>query len=406
MTEADSETYRQRLYELRAADDLPVATKLDRLLALGCEYLGVENGHVKRVDPAQGVHYVVASVGEASDFIRVGDVQDHATTFCRRAVERDSPLAISHAAEQGWEDDPAYEAHGLECYLGTTIVVGTRRFGTLCFVSRQPRAAAFSAEERTFVELLANIIGSELATHRHLETLTELDKHLAVLHRVLRHNLRNDMNVVAGYADMLAGRLDGDNRRVAERIGEAARDLATMGDTARRLEAIIREDPGLTTADVVPLVETVAADLREASSAATVSTTLPETALVVTTEHLRAALEELGTNALHHAGPNPTVEFAVEHLNSEGVAISVSDDGPGMPPMEQRILRGQQETPLDHGQGLGLWLVYWVVTRAGGHLTVDTDGGTTVEVYLRAAEEEGDARTWARQLFLEPPPSS
>lgn len=404
MTGADSETYRRQLYELRAADDLSVATKLDQLLALGCEYLGVENGHVKRIDPLQGVHYVVASVGDPSDFIRVGDVHDHATTFCRRAVERDSPLAISHAAEQGWEDDPAYEAHDLECYLGTAIAVGTQRFGTLCFVSRQPRAAAFSAEERTFVELLANVVGSELATHWHLETLTELDKHLAVLHRVLRHNLRNDVNVVAGYADLLAGRLDGDNRQIAERIGETARDLATMGDTARRLEAIIREDPGLTTADVVPLVETAAADLR--SSDATVSTTLPETASVVTTEHLRAALEELGTNALHHAGANPTVEFAVEHLDSEWVAISVSDDGPGMPAMEQRILHGHQETPLDHGQGLGLWLVYWVVTRAGGHLTVDTDGGTTVEVYLRAAEEEGAARTWARGLFLEPPPSS
>ena len=70
----------------------------------------------------------------------------------------------------------------------------------------------------------------------------------------------------------------------------------------------------------------------------------------------------------------------------EQVRVRVADDGPGLPEMEQRVLTGRRETPLQHGQGLGLWLVYWVVREAGGDLSVTVADGTAVELRLPVAD--------------------
>jgi signal transduction histidine kinase len=49
------------------------------------------------------------------------------------------------------------------------------------------------------------------------------------------------------------------------------------------------------------------------------------------------------------------------------------------------------ETPLIHGQGLGLWLSYWIITTLDGEIEViESAPGTTIEIQLPTpADEEG-----------------
>jgi signal transduction histidine kinase len=64
--------------------------------------------------------------------------------------------------------------------------------------------------------------------------------------------------------------------------------------------------------------------------------------------------------------------------------IEVRDDGPGIPEQERSVLLEGTETPLRHGSGLGLWLVYWGVVRLGGDLQFRErePRGSTVAVRL------------------------
>ena len=63
--------------------------------------------------------------------------------------------------------------------------------------------------------------------------------------------------------------------------------------------------------------------------------------------------------------------------------ITVADDGPGLPETEREVLETGKETPLAHGQGLGLWLAYWLITNLHGQLEVtELQQGTTVEIRL------------------------
>ncbi|WP_237560372.1 sensor histidine kinase [Halolamina rubra] len=101
------------------------------------------------------------------------------------------------------------------------------------------------------------------------------------------------------------------------------------------------------------------------------------------------ALGELLENAVkHNTGANPQVTVSARD-DGEWIEIAVIDDGPGIDEMEQRTVTAGDETALEHGSGLGLWLVNWIVTRYGGSFQIaprDDDAGTTATVRLPAID--------------------
>lgn len=66
----------------------------------------------------------------------------------------------------------------------------------------------------------------------------------------------------------------------------------------------------------------------------------------------------------------------------------VADKGPGIGPDERAVILSGEETPLQHGSGVGLWLVKWVVRNVGGTLSFGDGPGTTVEIELPLAEAQ------------------
>lgn len=78
------------------------------------------------------------------------------------------------------------------------------------------------------------------------------------------------------------------------------------------------------------------------------------------------------------------------------VYIRVTDNGPGIPEHEYSVLTAGEETALEHGSGLGLWLIFWVVNKSGGELIFeDADPrGSTVTMVLpaRGPTPTGDAQ--------------
>ncbi|MFI9632224.1 sensor histidine kinase [Nocardia sp. NPDC051929] len=105
---------------------------------------------------------------------------------------------------------------------------------------------------------------------------------------------------------------------------------------------------------------------------------------------LARVLGNLVDNAQRHAAN--TVDVAVDHAADERVVLSVTDDGPGVPPADrdrifQRFVRLDDARSRDEGgAGLGLAIVRDVVERHGGTIHV-TDGapGARFVVTLPAA---------------------
>jgi len=198
---------------------------------------------------------------------------------------------------------------------------------------------------------------------------------LAVLERVLRHNLRNDLDAIRGFAEGLSDDVTDDPETVVARIDAIATDLVEIGETVARAEQVMARDS--LTYGAVDL-EQLATEVLTAVDDGTVESTVTggQRRLRTDRDVLRTALREVVANAVEHSS---TVE--IEIGSTDGTArIVVRDDGPGIPEREQRVLLDGEEHPLRHGSGVGLWFVSWAVTRLGGDLAVRTpnEGGSEV----------------------------
>ncbi len=205
---------------------------------------------------------------------------------------------------------------------------------------------------------------------------------ISVINRVLRHNVRNELSVINGYAEMLAADLDGDAASKANRIVETADRLLDLTESAREIEANRNQSPDVEPVDLVPIVEESVRQLRERYPDASVTVESPETAVVQALPRVETALWELLDNAAKHGGERPSVEVAVRETD-DGILIAIADDGPGLPESERQVLATGAEEPLVHGQGLGLWLAYWLIGNFDGEIDIpEHRQGTTVEVRL------------------------
>lgn len=217
------------------------------------------------------------------------------------------------------------------------------------------------------------------------------EERLAVLTRVLRHNFRNDLNVVTGFTERAIEATD-DPQRTAEleRVVSTADRLLRVGETARKVEKLLADRPNSQPLDLHDTVSEAIASLPAAlRDRADISVDVPADVTVSAIGYLAEALTELVDNAIRHSDTDrPQVKISAAELPSESWAsLVVTDDGPGIPPAERAVLTGG-ETPLDHASGLGLWYVSWIVDTSGGSLdiTESGDGGSQIEVELKTSK--------------------
>jgi signal transduction histidine kinase len=372
--------------------DPPLETT-ERALAVGTDYLGVEHGIVTTVTPETNHWEVIASTDPGTGRFAVSRTVDLRRTFCRHTLAdvdgdgndpRDgdgSRLALHDVDAQGYGDDVARETHGLGCYAGRTVHLDGEQYGTVCFADDDPRAEQFSDAERRFIDLVAQEITNELDRYRYERLFSHGGGLLDVFSRVLRHNLRNDMTVVRGYCNEIAddaGASSAAARAATDRID----DLIALSEKVRELEAVVRNDFQVSQISLVGVLERVVANVESEYPDATIVLEAPADASLVAMATIETALRELLENAAKHAGPDPTCTVTVAPA-TEYVEIVVDDDGPGLTAQERRVFDSEDETPLVHGSGLGLWMVAWIVRSHDGTVTVDADAdGTRLSVTL------------------------
>ena len=242
------------------------------------------------------------------------------------------------------------------------------------------------------VELSTTAVGidgeiTHIQTAREITGRRQRRQQADALHRIIRHNLRNDLTVVLGHANRLAEELSGEHAEWAELIADTAAELVDLSQSVQDAERIVDRDTVRRPVDVVPMLETEAQAVR-ADHDVQFEASLPARQYVTADETLSVALRHLIENAAEHTPGTTTVELSVTPVpdRSGWVAVEVTDDGPGLPAHESRVLTNGEETPLEHGSGMGLWVVHWIVSRYGGELDFEVDDGTTVRLSLPAAD--------------------
>jgi signal transduction histidine kinase len=298
---------------------------------------------------------------------------------------------------------------GAWCFVGAVVIVAV---GVVSITYQRVNGVVMTdvllvlTNHATVGAILGALIGSydgerrrrERDLHAEHERTQQLSSRLTILNRVFRHDIRNAVNVILGYATHVKkGRID--RRQGMAQIDEKARELQEMSDCARRFEWLLDREAATTRPiDIGPSLRAKASAL--AGESVTVETTIPESVEVRSTPLIEEAIDELLSNAVdHNDAPAPRLTVAVRSSEgndgaSDAVTIEIRDNGPGIPEHELDVLERGHETELRHSSGLGLWFVHWVVDASNGRLTFDRNSprGSVVKVHLPSTTADATDR--------------
>ncbi len=313
--------------------------------------------------PAAGAIGERAIPRETDDLVIVVDRDDRVIKLNAMAAET---LGVNPAAPLG---DPLESLlgrsvetlHSLET-VELTTAVGTRKF--------DPQVTSFTDQHG---RRLGSLLSLRDVTDRELRK-----QRLEVFNRVLRHNLRNRVDVIKSNAAAVATETDGD---YAAAIQQSADGLVALSSKARVTDELVSRPAKTSQGDLADTVRSVV-------DSNSVTLDVPDTAPLTTDwDAVRWAVESAVENAVEHAESAVTV--CVEPAD-DGYVVVVADDGPGIPASELASLDAETETPLQHGTGLGLWQLKWAVTKLHGDLDFDTANGTTVHITVPDRGDERD----------------
>jgi len=158
------------------------------------------------------------------------------------------------------------------------------------------------------------------------------EQQLAVLNRVLRHNLRNETTVIGGYADLLENALSDPERAAqAGKIEDASDRLLAIAEKVRTFEEIQKRDRQPADLDVSTVLREVTQSGFPAHSDATIEWTVTPSELQLRTDSvlLSVVLENIVENAIIHSkASEQTVNINVSRASdTDGDVVFEIRDG-------------------------------------------------------------------------------
>ncbi len=199
---------------------------------------------------------------------------------------------------------------------------------------------------------------------------------LDLLNQVVRHDIRNDLQLIQAYGGMLAevDSLSEQQQQFSSKVLKAANNAVDLTTSARDLSEVMLRDE--TETKPMPLAQTVEQQVdrlqsETQSAIVTIDGSLPAVD-VIADELLEAIFRNLLKNAVQHNDkdvPEITISATVDNHQ---VIVNVADNGPGVSDTQKTEIFGRGNQGLEsEGTGIGLHLVKTLVDRYGGTVWVE-----------------------------------
>jgi PAS domain S-box-containing protein len=225
---------------------------------------------------------------------------------------------------------------------------------------------------------------TELKTYE--RTLENQRDNLEVLNQVVRHDIRNNLQIVSVYAEALLEHVSEDGEEYASKILEAARDAVEITESSQEVtKVMIQSDVDRSPVRLRSVLEGEIDDVRASHDKAlvTVDGVIPR-ATVLADDMLESVFRNLLTNAIKH-NDKPIAEVTVSATAADDeVVVRIADNGPGVPDGRKDEIFTEGEAGLETGgTGLGLYLVETLVERYRGDISVEDNEPTGAVFVVR-----------------------
>lgn len=327
-------------------------------------------------------------IGEFAHADRLSDAREWIRTRAPHVVLLDLMLPDS----QGLETVDSM----VENAPGVPIVVLTGRADVEIGIEAIQRGAdEYLIKDAITAEGLLRTIRYAIERNRHRRKLRERMQRLALLNRVLRQDIRNDVSMVVGLTDQLHGRVDSRDESTVETILETSRHVVELSDMAADLTGVLSSDEVVRESRNLSAV--IDEEVRRLRRERDVTVTFDcdsienEPVYVCGSPMLGSVFRQLLSNAVDHSDRStPAVTVAVETAGDRA-SVTITDDGIGIPDAQKELLI-DPDARFDEqsGMGVGLYLVTTVLEEIGGEFEIDDNRprGTTVTVTLNRSSQQ------------------
>lgn len=209
---------------------------------------------------------------------------------------------------------------------------------------------------------------------------------LRLLNQVMRHDIRNDLQLIGAYAELLEEHVDEEGAEYLDIIKESTENATDLTTTARDLARVmLNADGEVRRVSLHGILEQQVEEIRSGYPGAviTVEGSIPA-AEVTANDMLGSVFRNLLSNAIQHNDKNPPTVTVSASERDGTVEVRVADNGPGIPDAQKEEVFGKGEKGLESsGAGIGLYLVRSLVESYGGSVELkDRDGDADGAVFV------------------------
>lgn len=373
----DLERERRRLRSLlEIAAKTSVEESLQEAVDLGTREFGMEAGII---GTQSGDTFRIRASSGFDPANRPPETLPLSETYAAITLAQGRPIAVHHMGESAFADYCCYRRLGYEAYMGAPIRSEGRTLGSLCFFHPEPRTRPFSEDDRRFIELMANWLGTLLERDR----LQHAHEHVIANQReflsVLAHDLKNQIGASISMVDLFSETLEcaEPEDRAALEAAESQllgtqkmlEQLLAWGRETMRTDTALREEPicfGDLASEVFAPFRSQAAQegigLRVVGS--------PTRGFRGDRNLIVRLLHNLVRNAIEHLSGGGTIALEIE-VQDHSVQLSIEDNGPGLPEaLLEKLNRDELVSiPANRpGHGFGLLLCRTFAHRHHGRL--------------------------------------
>ena len=205
--------------------------------------------------------------------------------------------------------------------------------------------------------------------------LEEQRDNLDILNQVLRHDIRNDIQLIMAYTEMLETEYsDEDLQEYTEVVLESADHAVELTTSARDMATVmLSTDEELQGVDLRTVLQS---EITEVKAAYPELELVEETAIPQMSVQANSMLGSIFRNLLKNAIQHNDKEIPKAAISAterdDTVIVRVADNGPGIPDSRKDTIFGKGEKGLDsQGTGIGLYLVKTLLENYGGDIRVE-----------------------------------
>ncbi|NOX92442.1 MAG: response regulator [Gammaproteobacteria bacterium] len=400
----------QWLYEATSISGISLDERITETLKLGCRVLGMEIGKLGRQFPEKNESVFLNTVAPPELPVKRGLIFPLDKTFCNITFSTDGPVAIQNVSKSSYKDHPAAKFLGMEAYIGTTIYVHDKKFGTVNFSNRQPMEKPFTQTDIDFVNLLGKWISVTMEqTIIEDELQQSKDEAEAANHAKtaflanMSHEIRTPLTAILGYSEML---LDTDQPK-----DEMEHEISSIVTSGKHLQQIINNVLDLSKIEAGQLIvesQNVSPIIFMNELNAILGSRASEKGLSFDMEYqfpipgwintdptrLKQILINLCSNAIKFT-KNGGISISIQYLaDSNQMQFTVTDTGIGISEKEQKKIftpftqADDSTTRIYGGTGLGLCISRQLAKTLGGDITMSSIKGkgskftTTIDVCI------------------------